>query len=111
MDKSIELSDESREAAEAFNKLLEAGEVFGDDRTMRRTCDVYLTSDRLAQALGRDVASQSGEEYEEARLYTSWELIYNAKMEFRVSLGNGYCGSGYYDPSAGVCGYSGVVRC
>jgi hypothetical protein len=111
MDKSIELSDESREAAEAFNKLLDAGELFGDDRAMQRTCDAYLTCDRLAQAAGKDIASQSGEDYEKARVHSSWELIYNARMEIRVSLGNGYCGAGYYDSGAGVCGYYGVVRC
>jgi hypothetical protein len=110
MEKNIELSDESRDAVEAFNRLLEAGEVFGDDKLMRRTCDVYLGADRCAQALGKDLARQSGEEYDESGPPASWELVYNAKIDFKVRL-NSYCGSGTYDWGAGVCKYNGIVSC
>jgi hypothetical protein len=104
----IKLSRKSFTAADEFYKLYKAGKVFDKNRTVRKTCEVYLAANKLADAIGRDIARHTGEEDEG---YGSYEILYNLKMRVHRRVSKYYCAEGVYDTETRTCYYAGIRRC
>jgi hypothetical protein len=106
--KTIEISEETRIRANRLDEIYKAGRLFTRDRSVQKTCEVFLAANDFAEACGRDIVKASGEEDDEI---TRYEILYNFTVIVRRRVSRFYCVVGIYDFDTQECYEVGIERC
>lgn len=107
--KPVNLSKDTKLAAEELYKLYKAGKVFIENSCeVRRECDVYLAACKFADEMGKDLVRYVGGE---SSGHCSYQIIYNLQVQIKVSVGPHKCAVATYDFTKKVCRYEGLVSC